>query len=232
MKRSLIGAIAVLALTATAGLAQVSDRRQITVNGEGSVEAAPDMATITLGVTNEAQEAKAAMDATSDAVAQVLARLAEAGIEDRDIQTQNLSMNPVWSNRPSTQGYGNQITGFVASNTVMVRVRDLASLGEVLDAVIADGANDFNGLRFGVQDPDPLMEEARKRAVQDAVARAELLAEAAGVTLGPVHQIMDHGGGGGPIMMEMAAASRSGVPVAAGEVTVNANVTVMFDIVE
>ena len=73
MKRSLIGAIAVLALTATAVLAQVSDRRQITVNGEGSVEAAPDMATITLGVTNEAQEAKAAMDATSDAVAQVLA---------------------------------------------------------------------------------------------------------------------------------------------------------------
>ena len=87
MKRSLIGAIAVLALSTTAALAQVSDRRQITVNGEGAVEVAPDMATITLGVTNEAQEAKAAMDATSDAVAQVLARLTEKGIDGGDIET-------------------------------------------------------------------------------------------------------------------------------------------------
>jgi hypothetical protein len=232
MKHGIFTALAILVLSAGAATAQMSERRQITVTGEGQVEAAPDMATITLGVTHQDEEAKAAMDATSDAVARVLQRLTELGVEARDMQTRNLSLNPVWSNRPSAQGADNRITGFVASNTVLVRVRDLDGLGEVLDAVIADGANDFNGLSFSVQEPDPLMEEARRRAVQDASERARLLAEAAGVTLGPVHQIMDQSGGGAPIMMEMAAAARSGVPVAAGEVTLNANVTVIFDITD
>lgn len=205
--------------------------RRISVIGEGLVEAVPDMATITLGVTQEAGEARAAMQATSEAVAGVLERLAELGIAPRDLQTRELSLNPVWSELTGSDGKRRQITGFVASNTVMVRVRDLAGLGGILDAVLAEGANDFNGLRFGLQEVAPLAEEARRRAVADAIARAKLLADAAGVALGPVLSIDDHGGAmpKAEMSMRMSAASP---PVAAGELSVSASVTVVFGIGE
>lgn len=229
-QRSLAAVAVIWALAAGAVWAEEGARR-ISVAGEGRVEAAPDMATITLGVTHEAKEAQEAMRATSDGVARVLERLGAMGIAARDLQTRQLSLNPVWSDRASSGGTGRRITGFVASNTVLVRVRDLAALGGILDAVIADGANDFNGLRFGVQDPDPLLDEARRRAVADAMARAALLAEAAGVPLGPVRSIDDHGGGQPMPMAEMAMrASPGGVPVAAGELTLTATVSMVFEI--
>lgn len=208
-------------------------QRQITVTGEGLVEAQPDMATLTLGVTNEADEAQAAMAATSASVARVLERLATFGIEARDVQTQRFSLTPVWSNRGSSGSDPARITGFVASNMVMVRVRSLETLGQVLDGVISDGANDFNGLRFGVQDPKPLQDKARAAAVDDGIAKATLLANAAGVKLGPVVSISEHGGGSPrPMMMEMAAARDSSVPIAAGEVTLSASVSMVFLIAE
>lgn len=220
------------ALSAT-GVGAEEAARHISVTGEGRVEAAPDMATITLGVTHEAKEASAAMQATSEAVAKVLDRLAAMGIASRDLQTRDLSLSPLWSEPASSGGERRQITGFVASNTVLVRVRDLAGLGGVLDAVIEDGVNDFNGLRFGVQEPDPLMEEARKRAVADAMAGASLLAGAAGVTLGPVQSIEAQGIGRPMQMAEMAMrASPAGMPVAAGEITVEAQVSMVFAIAE
>ncbi len=207
--------------------------RQITVTGEGRVEAAPDMATIILGVTNEAPEAKAAMDATSEAVAQVLDRLSALGLAPRDIQTQRLNLSPVWSGRNASGGGRARITGFVASNMVMARVRDIETLGTVLDAVISEGANDFNGLHFGIQDQKPIIEAARKAAVADGIAKAQQLAQAAGVTLGPVVSMAEHGGHTPrPMMMEMAAARDNAIPVAAGEMTLTASVSMVFAIAE
>lgn len=235
MKRSLgIAAMAaILAMAATGPAMAESTSRQITVTGEGRIEAVPDMATITLGVTHEATEAKAAMDATSDAVAQILERLAAMGLAPRDIQTQRFSLNPVWSNRAASNGERAEITGFVASNMVLARVRDLDTLGPLLDAVISEGANDFNGLNFSVQEQRPLIEAARKAAVEDGIAKARQLAEAAGVTLGPVVSIADHGGNTPrPMMMEMAAARESSMPVAAGEITLSASVSMVFAIAE
>ncbi|MFC3615906.1 SIMPL domain-containing protein [Lutimaribacter marinistellae] len=209
--------------------------RLITVNGEGSVEAAPDMATIVLGVTNEAEEAGAAMQATSEAVTRILGRMQEMGIAARDVQTRDLSLRPVWSDRrPVDQSEPRRITGFVASNRMFVRVRDLDRLGEIMDAVIRDGANDFNGLSFGLEESGPLVKEARAEAVQDATDKARQLAEAAGVTLGEVVTISEHGGGR-PVarMAEMAMAdSGGGVPVAGGEVSVQVNVSMVFAIGE
>ncbi|WP_238370274.1 SIMPL domain-containing protein [Heliomarina baculiformis] len=221
------------ATTAPALLAaqELTQSRQIIVNGEGEVTAAPDMATITLGVTHRADEAKAAMDTTSDNVAAILERLATLGVAESDMQTRNLTLNPVWSDNGRTDLEQNVITGFVASNTIYVRVRDLESLGPLLDAVIEDGANDFNGLQFSMQNPDPLMDEARKAAVKDAMAKAVLYADAAGIELGQVRSITEQGGGR-PMMMEMAASARKGgVPIAAGEVTVSSSVSMVFDIV-
>jgi uncharacterized protein YggE len=206
-------------------------QRQISVTGEGQVDVAPDMATITLGVTNQAKEAGDAMAATSAAVAQMLTRLDDLGIAARDRQTRSLSLNPIWSNRASSVSGPAKITGFVASNAVLVRVRDLDNLGRIMDAVIAGGANDFNGLQFSVQKPDPLMDDARKLAVTDAIAKARLLATAAGVTLGPV-LTMSEQGGGRPVQMDMAAARSGGTPIAAGEVSVHASVSMVFGIAD
>ena len=230
MRRTILGATLLMVAFASPVLAQDAAPRQITVTGTGEVAAAPDMATIRLGVTHQAEVAQAAMDATSGAVSRVLERLDALGPEPRDVQTANLILNPLWSGQYSSGEAAPEITGFVASNTIAVRVRALDTLGEVLQAVLEDGANTFDGLQFSMQEPKPLEDEARRKAVEDAMEKAALLAEAAGVTLGPVQSISDHGGGG-PVMMEMASARMgSGVPVAAGEVTVSASVSMVFGI--
>lgn len=209
------------------------DRRIITVTGNAQVDGAPDMAIINLGVTNEAKEAKAAMDATSASVARILEHLAAMGIEERDMQTSRFSINPVWNSPDPSRGDPRKITGFVASNAVSVRVRDLKALGQIMDSVISDGANSFNGLQFTLQDAEPLQREARTRAVMDAKEKATQLAEAAGVRLGPVLSISENGGGGRrPMMVEMSDARSSGAPIATGEVSVSASVTVVFEILD
>lgn len=225
--------LAALLIGLTASLASAAETmREITVSGQGEVSASPDMATIRIGVTQEAPEARAAMQATSASVAQMLTRLDEFGIAKTDVQTRRLTVNPVWSNRRDSNGPA-KITGFVASNTINVRIRDLDRLGEILDQVMAEGANEFNGLQFSLQDPDPLVTEARKAAVADAMEKAALYAEAAGVTLGPVQQITEQGGNPRPMMMEMASMARdAAVPIAEGEVTVQASVTMVFSIAE
>lgn len=217
------------ALCLTAGMAVAQDQRVITTTGIGTVEAPPDMATLRLGVTHEAPEAAAAMTATSEGVAAVLSRLEAAGIEGRDMQTDQLSLQPVWSDYNSET---RRITGFLATNMLTVRVRDLESLGQVLDLVIGDGANAFNGLSFGLQEPKPAQDAARAAAVGDALDRAQQLAEAAGVTLGPIQSISEQGGVARPQMMEMAAARSSDVPIASGELTVSAQVNIVFAIAE
>lgn len=231
MTRRIFAVAALLSALLAGGAWAEEAGRRIAVTGEGQVEAAPDMATITLGVTQQAAEAQAAMQATNEAVSAVLERLAGLGIAPRDLQTRELSLSPVWSEPGGSGETTRQITGFLASNTVVVRVRDLQALGGVLDAVLAEGANAFNGLRFGMQDPAPLMAEARRRAVADAMAQAELLAGAAGVELGPVLSIGMQGGGA-PVPERALRMSAASVPVAAGELSVSASVTMVFGIGE
>jgi uncharacterized protein YggE len=215
---------------AVAAAAQESAR--ITVTGEGRVDARPDLATITLGVTSEGKTAAEAMVANSTGLAAVLARLKAAGIEDRDVQTTGLSLNPNWQSKPD--GTDPAIVGYIASNMVTVRVRALEKLGPVLDAAVKDGANTLNGVTFGLIDPAPAMDEARKRAVADAMVRAKLLTGAAGVSLGPILSITEGGGYVPPqpmYRMEAGMAADS-VPVAEGEISMTANVTIVFGITQ
>lgn len=218
--------LSVLLATLTPALADPA-KRQITVSGQGSVEAVPDMATIVLGVTHQAAEAADAMAQVRTESAAIIRELTELGVADQDMQTRSLSLSPVWSNRRNSNDAPPKITGFVARNTLMIRVRDLETLGGLLDAVLGRGANYFSGLRFGLQNPDPLVDAARKDAVADARAKAELLAEAAGVRLGAVMSITDHGDSG-PVMMEAAAVARSAPDIAAGELTLRASVGVVY----
>lgn len=204
---------------------------QITVTGEGSVFAVPDMAVITMGASAEAETAKEAMDQTSDITTAILDRLTEAGVAERDMQTSDLSLSPLWSNRSSSENRPS-IDGYQASNRVTVRVRDLESLGTILDAVLTDGANELGGLEFTLSDPEPLMNDARIKAVADARARAKLLADAAGVELGALISLSETGARAPrPEMLSMARASDSVVPVAQGETELRASVTLVYEIV-
>jgi len=217
-----------LSLAAPA-MAQTPDRA-ITVTARAEVQAEPDLATLTLGVEATAKTAAAAMAQASDSTAAVLDYLAEAGVEKADMQTSQLSLNPIWSNY-SASNPTRRIDGFAASNMVTVRVRDLDSLGRVLDQVIQKGANSFRGLSFGLQNPDPLMDQARIEAVQEARRKAELYAQAAGVTLGPLVSLSEAGNVvPQPMMMMEAARMSADVPIAMGEVGISAGVTLVFEI--
>lgn len=204
--------------------------RTLVVTGEGQVSVEPDMAVLNLGVSHEAMTAKAAMDATSQEVGEVLETLAAAGLEGRDVQTASVSLSPRWDHRNRDEPP--RVVGYVASNTLTIRVRDLGELGGVLDRVVGSGANQMNGLSFTLAEPRPAQDQARVRAVEDALAKARLLADAAGVTLGPIRQLSEGGGRGpAPEMLQRGAmAMEASVPIATGEVDVRAMVTVVFDI--
>ncbi|AZL60279.1 DUF541 domain-containing protein [Tabrizicola piscis] len=204
----------------------------ITVTGTGTVEAAPDIATLSIGVTTQGETAAEALSANSAALDAVMARLTAAGIAAPDMQTSNLSLNPNWTGYESSSVSGPTISGYVASNILTIRLRQLDGLGAVLDAAVADGANTLNGLTFGLADPKPALDEARKEAVADARARAELLAAAAGVKLGRVISISEGVVPTDPAPMFRAEASAAPVPVAGGEVGLSASVTIFYQIVE
>ncbi len=203
----------------------------ISVTGTGEASVAPDMATISLGVTTRADNASDAMAQNSTQQTAVLDALKNAGIEARDIQTSGLSLNPVMDY--SREGEAPQVTGYRAENMLTLRVRDIDALGGVLDAIVGAGANEIRGISFEREDNRAVQDEARQNAVADARHRAEVIAEAAGLDLGPVLTIR-HGMTGGPRpepmrMRAMASAPGGGeVPVAAGELSLNAQVDMQF----
>ncbi|MGJ8617399.1 MAG: SIMPL domain-containing protein [Sulfitobacter sp.] len=204
----------------------------IIVTGEGRISAVPDMATITLGVRENANTAKEAMGKVTTSVSAILEQLDTLGVAQKDRQTSRFYLNPVYNNSRSSSGEDiRKVTGYEAGNAVTVTVRDLTALGDMLDAVIDIGANDFNGLSFGLQDPAPAMALARKVAVADAIARANQLATAASLNLGTVLRMTENSQGPAPMAMEMAAA-RSGLhdAIAGGEVDIQAQVTMVFAI--
>jgi hypothetical protein len=217
---------AVLALPLPA-LAEEATSAMISVTGTGVTEIAPDLATLSIGVTTQGETAAAALSANNEALAAVMARLTAAGIEGPDMQTSNLSISPNWTGYDSSTP---TISGYVAMNMLTIRVRALDSLGAVMDAAVADGANTVNGLTFGLADPAPALNAAREEAVADARARAEHLAAAAGVTLGRIVTISETGGGMDP--MPVFRAEASAVPVAGGELGISAYVTMTFEIAQ
>lgn len=205
----------------------------ITVTGEGVIQAAPDMAILSIGVTTEAESAEAAMAENTKALSAVLERLKASGIEARDLQTSNLSLNPNWTGYDASSGGRPRIAGYTASNQLTVRIRALESLGGVLDAAISDGANALNSLSFALTDPRPATDAARVRAVEDARAKATLLVEAAGAQLGRIVSISEGGGMvAQPGPMFRAVVDAAPVPVEGGEVASSAAVTVVFEIVQ
>lgn len=234
--RILALAMSFLALFAQGALAQTAygeARRVISVAGSASLTAEPDMATITLGVTRRAGAADQALGEVAQVSQAVFDRLADFAIAPRDMQTSNLNLRPLYSDRPAASDAPARIVGYEASNRITIKVRKLDDLGAVLDQVAQVGANSFDGLYFSIAESDALQDQARIEAVADAMARAALLAQAAGVVLGPVLSISDQsGGGGGAIMPAMEFVRAAPMPVAGGELSISASVSMVFAIEE
>jgi uncharacterized protein YggE len=231
MRRVMKIAVLALGFAMSSGGAVLADvTGQITVTGEGVVVSTPDMASLSLGVTTLAETAALALADNNAAMQTVMARLKDAGIEDRDLQTSNLQLQPNWVHNEAKQAA--EIKGYTASNMVTARVRDLSILGAVLDAAVQDGANTLSGLSFEKSDPKPAQSQARKLAIEDARARATEMLQAAGAGLGKIISIAENSGYVSPMPMMKAAMESSDVPVAAGEVGTSAQVTIVFEITQ
>jgi len=226
MRRTALAAFFLLVAVTTGAAADAP--RRISVTGEGMAAAAPDMAVIALGVVQEAANAAEAMQEASRAMQGVVDRLEKAGIAARDVQTANIALNPQYDRMQS--GEVPRVIGYVASNDLNIRVRDLDKLGGLLDALVKDGANRMNGISFTFADPGPLEDAARKAAVKDARERAELLAAAAGVGLGRVIRIDEPGGAAPPVPMQRAMTMDAAVPVAGGEIEIHRSVTIVWSL--
>ncbi|MBL3609692.1 SIMPL domain-containing protein [Rhodovulum sulfidophilum] len=224
--------LAPLALAVSALIAPVAADAapELRVTGTGSATAAPDMATLRLGVGHEADTAAEAMALVSDDLGRVMAELQAAGIEARDIQTSGLNLSPVWGDR--SEGKRPRITGYSAANGVTVRVRELDGLGPLLDTVIGTGANTLDGLSFGLQEPGPVMDEARRAAVAEARRKAELFASASGQSLGSLVSVVEQGANQPrPMQMKMSFESMADtMPMAEGELELDATVTMVFEL--
>lgn len=210
----------------------------LTVSAEGRTERAPDLAVFNAGVTSQGKTAGEALSANSADMSRVIAALKRAGIADRDIQTSQLSLNPIYAQqRPLPDGsydpLGPKIVGYQASNQVTVRQRDLKAFGRVIDTLVEAGANQVNGPSFQMDDADAAADAARVDAIRKARARADLYARAAGLRVVRILSIAEGGGYMPPPMPVFARAEamdKAQAPVAPGEVTTSVGVTVMFEL--
>jgi len=228
-RRALAGVIAAGTLLAAPALAQSVPPAMISVSGEASVSAAPDLAQIDAGVTSEAKTAREAAETNNAAMGKVLLALKGANIEEKDFQTSRLSLQPEYApNRPNGPP---AIVSYRASNRVTVRLRDLTKLASVIDTMVGAGANDIGGINFTVSQPSKLLDDAREQAIADARRKAEIYAKAAGVTLGEPLSITE-GGSPGPMPYRKMAVgmAASPTPVAQGEETLEVNVSVSWSI--
>lgn len=228
-----LAAIALPATSTPAAAQSPSPSPRVIVTGEGTAALAPDMALVSLGVTQQAPTAREALDAASAAMARVIAAMKQEGIADRDLQTSNFSIYPVYVQpRPDAPDRGPRIDGYQVNNTLTVRLREIGRLGAVLDQAVTLGVNQGGGITFTNDDPSAALTEARAAAVRDAMARARTLAGAAGVSLGPVIEISEQSFQPQPMPMMMQArdAKAEGVPVEAGENSYRVQVTVTFEL--
>jgi hypothetical protein len=206
--------------------------RSIAVQGLGLIKARPDTAIIRAGITAQAKSAKAALTEHNKVMAGLLSALENFGLAERDIQTRQINLHPVYPNR--NQRNENPAlpipVAFRASGNVRIRLGDLDRVGDLLDRMTAAGITNLSGLQFTIAKPDPLRDQARKLAIKDARRRAQLYATEAGVELGPVMRIREGGAHAAPVRemrtMSMAAAA----PVAPGENEIRVSVSVVFAI--
>jgi uncharacterized protein YggE len=234
---ALMTASAAVALPANAQVPVIENSIQkettISLNGKGSTDRAPDMATISLGVNIEAKTASDAMKQQAQLMDGVFKAVKAAGVADRDMQTSSLSLNPVYDYQE--QG-GAVLRGYSASNQIAITVRDLKKLGATLDSIVKAGGNTINGISFGIEEDREARDAARIEAIRDAARKADLYAAAVGYSVKRIVTVTENEYDYQPPMpmmarMEMKSADAS-TPIASGEVTIQSSVSVTFELVK
>ena len=230
----LAGAAGICLITAFAPLAATADTsRTISVSGQGEAKGVPNQAQLSAGVTTTATTAQAALAENARKMNTVFVALTRMGVPDRSIQTSNFSVTPQYPPYNQTATGPQRIVGYQVSNQVDVTLDDVKKLGPALDALVGAGANQINSVAFSIRDPATLLQTAREAAVADAIRRAQTYTHAAGVSLGSVVSIEE-----GTVevprpvyrMQAMAISTGDATPTAAGEQSVTANVTIIFEI--
>ncbi len=226
-------ALIVSACGAAGSPAAQQPSRTVSVSGAGTANLVPDIAYIYVGVHTEKPSASEAVAENNAQTQKMIQSLRDFGIDAKDIRTTNFSIYPFDKYDPLT-GASTGEKYYAVDNTVYVTVRDLDKLGELLDAVIAAGANTVNSVQFDVANKDEALKQARADAVKDAQTKAQELADAAGLTLGEIQSIsfvdntfypvFDGRGGGG------AAAEAAAVPIQPGQLTFTVTVNVTYEI--
>lgn len=200
--------------------------RTITVNGSGHSAAAADLAVLTLSVSTEGATPGEALDKNSAAMQAVIDALKSLGYGVTDIQTSGLGLNPSYDN----SGPVSKLVGYQASNGVVLKVKDVSRLGEILDLTVKAGANRIDGLTFDVADKDAALSEARIAAMKDARAKAELMAGALGLTVGRPMTVTETWTSNQPVALQTRNAASVSVPIAAGQVGLEAQVSIVFEL--
>ena len=239
-KSIFIAAVFVLALglsacgPTTVNQAAPVPQRTLSVSGTGTAYLAPDIAYLYLGVHTEKLTAAEAVAENNTQTQKVIQSLKDFGIDAKDIRTTNFSIWPQDKYDPQTNLPSGEKT-YVVDNTVYVTVRDMNKLGDLLDTIVAAGANTVNSIQFDVADKDAALKDARAEAVKDANAKAQELAAAAGVQLGTLQSVsfldsqpyplFDGKGGGGA-----APAAEAAVPIQPGQLTFTVTVNITYEI--
>lgn len=226
-----VASLSLAACGAVATAPSAAEPRTVSVNGSGSVTLSPDMATINIGVVAQAAEAQDATNESNATIAQITAALTELGVAESDIQTSNFSIYPMQDY--TADGETSSVT-YRVENTVNVTVRELDSLGVILDAVIGAGANTIYGIQFDLDDRESAYAQAIDLAMQNAKERAQLMADAAGAQLGELQSASTYLGSGGGIFMAyaqdagMGDSAESSVPVSPGDMEISVEVNVVY----
>ncbi|HXG79731.1 MAG TPA: SIMPL domain-containing protein [Methyloceanibacter sp.] len=233
---ALLAFIASTAFPAAPSLAHdEAPKRTISLSATGAVKTTPDKVDISTGVTSEAKTAREALDQNTQAMSKVVAALKEDGIAEKDIQTVNFSVGPVYEQRPYDRPDGKPplIVGYRVTNQVRITLHDTKKLGAILDKVVSLGSNQIDSIEFGVDEPEALKDEARKLALKNVTGNAKLYAEAAGVGLGQILSIAEEESAFYPRAVPAAAAfdtAKEAVPIEAGTATVEIRVRVTWEI--
>lgn len=231
--KALVLSVALLSTAASSALAQSeTGGPRIIVTGEGEASAAPDLALLSLSVMRQADTAGVALAESSAAMREVIGALKSLGIADRDLQTSGLQIVPQYVYDQRSDGaQQSRLVGYQVTNTLAVRVRDIARTGEAIDKAVSLGVNQGGDVSFVKEDDKSVLAEARRAAVADALAKAKLLAEAAGVKLGRVIEIGDTAVQPAPMpfMAKAGAADMAAsTPIQPGENAYRVQVNVTF----
>lgn len=234
MKRSNItGLVATVALAAALGGCSPAPQQGalISVTASAQAQSTPDIATINAGVESRGATAKAAQAAQATRMTAVVAALKAQRVDDKDIQTSQVGLNPIVDYSETGQ---QRITGYSSVNTVTITVRDLEKVSAIIDAIVADGGNRIDGIAFSMDDAGKAEAEAHAEAIRKARTRAQGYAAGAGMKVHRLVSIVEPGGTAGPVYPEMAMRSMSAeavaTPIMPGQVTTGAAVTVVFEL--